>query len=138
MVRRILIAYDGSDPAKRAFRLGLEMARLYEARLTLVSVVQLPEPATMVETTALLEAGTEHFENAFADLLSSADTSGVEMQTRVVAGHVAEQLVRLAAEEQADLIVIGHRGKSLIQRWLLGSVSKRVISYAPCSVLVVR
>jgi nucleotide-binding universal stress UspA family protein len=36
------------------------------------------------------------------------------------------------------LIVMGHRGKSMLQRWLLGSVSKRVLSYAPCSVTIVR
>jgi nucleotide-binding universal stress UspA family protein len=101
-------------------------------------VVQLPEPATMVETTALLEAGTEHFEQAFEELRSTVNLTGVQIGTRVVTGHVAEQIVHLASENQADLIVMGHRGRSLIQEWLLGSVSKRVISYAPCSVLIVR
>jgi nucleotide-binding universal stress UspA family protein len=138
MVRRILIAFDGSEPAKRAFRFGIEMARLYRARATVVSVAQLPEPATMVETTAIVEAATEHFGQAIDELLSSADAVGVDLDTRVLVGHVAEQLCHLADQEKADLIVMGHRGKSLIKRWLLGSVSKRVISYAPCSVLVVR
>ena len=52
--------------------------------------------------------------------------------------HVAAQLFRAATVEQAGMIVMGHRGKSLVERWLLGSVSTRVISYAPCSVLVGR
>jgi nucleotide-binding universal stress UspA family protein len=138
MVQRIFIAYDESDSSKRAARFGFELARLYEAFVTVVSVVQLPEPATMVETTALLESGTEHFERAFEDLRASLDLAGVDAETRVVTGHVAEQIVHFAAENKSDLIVMGHRGKSLIQEWLLGSVSKRVMSYASCSVLIVR
>ena len=46
-------------------------------------------------------------------------------------GHVVDQIICAAVEERADMIVMGHRGKSLAARWLLGSVSKRVISYAP-------
>lgn len=137
-MKRILIAFDGSDPAKRAFRRALEMARLYEARLFSLAVAQLPEPAAMVESTALLEQVAEHFEKDFAEQQAEAEAAGVELETQTVVGHVAEQIVHFAAEHQIDLIVMGHRGKSLIQRWLLGSVSKRVLSYAPCSVLVVR
>jgi nucleotide-binding universal stress UspA family protein len=138
MVKKILIAYDGSDPAKRAFRFGLQLARLYPAQAVVLSVAQLPEPAGMVESTALLEAASEHFEADFTKLRAEAEAAGVDLETRVAVGHVAEQIVHHAAEEKADLIVMGHRGKSLITRWLLGSVSKRVISYASCSVLIVR
>jgi len=53
-------------------------------------------------------------------------------------GHPAGPIVHQAAEREADMIVMGHRGKSRFQRWLLGSVSKRVLSYAPCTVTVVR
>jgi len=60
------------------------------------------------------------------------------MSTRIVAGHAAEEIIREATEQKADLIVMGRRGGSRIERWLLGSVSKRVLSYAPCSVAVVR
>lgn len=138
MVKRIIVGYDGSDPAKRAFDFALELAGLYQAALVVLSVAQLPEPATMVESSALLDTATEHYEKEFVKLRAAAESAGVPLETRVVVGHVGEQVVHHAAQEHADLIVVGHRGKSLIQRWLLGSVSKRVISYAPCSVLVVR
>jgi nucleotide-binding universal stress UspA family protein len=138
MVKKIVIAYDGSEPAMRAFRFALELAKFYSAPAIVLSVAQLPEPATMVESSALLEAATEHFEADFAKLRKEAETAGVSLESRVVVGHVAEQIVHQAAAEQADLIVMGHRGKSRIARWLLGSVSKRVLSYASCSVLIVR
>lgn len=138
MPKKILVAFDGSEPAKRAFRMALEMAEPFHAELIVLAVAQLPEPAAMVESSAMLESATEHYEGDFHKLRETAASVGVSLDTRVVVGHAAEQIVHHAAEEHADLIVMGHRGKSLIQRWLLGSVSKRVISYAPCSVLIAR
>jgi len=47
-------------------------------------------------------------------------------------------IVEAAAEVDADLIIVGSRGMNAVQRWLLGSVSSKVVHHAPCSVLVVR
>jgi nucleotide-binding universal stress UspA family protein len=138
MIKSILIAYDGSPFAKRAFEVGLEMARLCHAKTIVLSVAQIPEPAMIYETTALLDEANVHYEKDFSDLRAAAKSAGVPLETRVVIGHVSDQIVQQATDEHADLIVMGHRGKSLIERWLLGSVSKRVITYAHCSVLVVR
>lgn len=138
MIRKILIAYDGSAAAKRGFDMAMQMAQLYKSTAVLLSVVQLPEPAMIVETTNLMDEAREHYEKEFVNLRASAKAAGVTLETRVVVGHVADQIIHHATEEKMDLIVMGHRGKSMIQRWLLGSVSKRVVSYAPCSVLVVR
>jgi nucleotide-binding universal stress UspA family protein len=63
---------------------------------------------------------------------------GIDAIFQVKVGHPAEQLVRLAEAEQVDVIVMGHRGETLLQRWLLGSVAKRVLSYAHCTVIIVR
>jgi nucleotide-binding universal stress UspA family protein len=138
MIRNVVIAYDGSPYARRAFDVGLEIARLYRATVLVLSVAQMPEPAMIYETTALLDEAHAHYEKDFADLRAAAKSAGLPLETRVVIGHVSDQIVQQATDEHADLIVMGHRGKSLIERWLLGSVSKRVISYAHCSVLVVR
>ena len=53
-------------------------------------------------------------------------------------GHPAEQIIYHADRYQVDLIVLGHRGKSLFRRLLLGSLSKQVVQYADRTVLVVR
>jgi nucleotide-binding universal stress UspA family protein len=138
MLRRILAAYDGSESAQRAFEFALDQAKAFGAELILLSVARPPEPATMVETSAMLESATEHFEQDFERCHKAAEAAKVPIKTMVVVGHPAEQIVHAAAEQQADLIVMGHRGKSIIKRWLLGSISKRVVSYAPCSVTIVR
>ncbi|HOW17738.1 MAG TPA: universal stress protein [Phycisphaerae bacterium] len=138
MLKTILVAYDGSEPAERAFRFALELARAFQATIHVVAVASPPEPPTALEMAGLLESATEHFKHAFAGLRHEAQAAGVPMSTRIVAGHAAAEIVREATEQKADLVVMGRRGGSRIERWLLGSVSKRVLSYAPCSVTVVQ
>jgi nucleotide-binding universal stress UspA family protein len=138
MLSKILVAYDGSESSARAFPFALELAKRFGARLTVLAVAQLPEPAAMVESSAMLDAANEHFAQDFQRLLSEARSEGVETATHVVVGHPAEQIVHRAAIDKSDLIVMGHRGHSAVKEWLLGSTSKRVITYAPCSVTVVR
>jgi nucleotide-binding universal stress UspA family protein len=138
MFQTILVAYDGSEAAAHAFQTALEIAKPLRASLSVVSVAQLPEPATMVESSAILESAKEHYEKEFKQLRTNAKSVGLEVHTHVVVGHVAEQIVHYAAERKADLIVMGHRGGSRVKEWLLGSVCKRVMTYAPCSVLIVR
>jgi nucleotide-binding universal stress UspA family protein len=106
--------------------------------MMVLSVAHPPEPPITVEFEAVLESATEYFEGHFKCLKELAESAGVDATFLVKVGHPAEQIVHLANEENADAIVMGHRGESLLQRWLLGSVAKRVISYAHCTVIVVR
>ncbi len=134
----IIAANDGSESAKRAFSFAVDLAKAFGARVIVISVARPAEPPEAVETAALLDAATELFEKDFVGFREIAQAAGVPLETSVVVGHPADQIVHQAAERQADMIVMGHRGKSRFQRWLLGSVSKRVLSYAPCTVTVVR
>ena len=137
-LRKLLVAYDGSESSCKAFRFALEFAKAFHASILVLSVAQFPEPATMVETQAMLESATEHFQKDLDEFRGQARRADIFLETKIVVGHASEQIVYWADQEHVDLIVMGHRGKSLVQRWLLGSVSKRVITYAPCSVTVVR
>ena len=87
---------------------------------------------------AVLEYATEYYKTRFDSLKKKADAVSIETRLDVAVGHPAEQIVHGAVKESADMIVIGHRGESLLQKWLLGSVAKRVLSYALCPVLVIR
>ena len=62
----------------------------------------------------------------------------IKIETEVVVGHPAGQIVRYAKEKNSDMIVIGQKGISKIESWLPGSVSKRVATYAPCTVTIVK
>lgn len=139
MIERIVVAWDDSEKARRAFEFALEIAEKFGARLCVLSVAQPPEPAVAVEVGAVLEAAEEYYEQSWKPLRQQAGALRVDALFEVRAGHPADQIVRYAAETEADMIVMGHRGKSsFIDRWLLGSISKRVLSYATCTVTIVR
>ncbi len=72
------------------------------------------------------------------EIQAEADEHGVTVTTKVVTGHPAQELVRVAKDTGADLIVLGHSGHSAIWGTFLGTVTERVSRHAPCSVLIVR
>jgi nucleotide-binding universal stress UspA family protein len=137
MHEKILVAFDGSKQAERAFAEALEIATRFRSELIVVSVIQLPEPATRVEVDAALDDTKAHFEKDFEALRRLAAASNVTLRTETEIGHPAEKILSRAEAEGVDLIVCGRRGRSVFDRWLIGSVSTRLVRYARCSVLVV-
>ncbi len=139
MFRHVLVAFDGSEAASRAFDLALGVAGLAGARLTVLSVAQVPE---FVETVNELDDATEAarglLQAAMRRLLARAEAGRTTVETRLEVGHPADRILAFAEEHGVDLIVMGRRGLSGISRWVLGSVSDRVLHHAPCPVLIVR
>lgn len=138
MMNNLLVAYDGSQQSEKAYQVGMQMAVKFSASLVVLSVARPPEPPVAVELESVLESAIEHFEEHFNRLRKLAEPLGINAKYEVRVGHPAEQIERMADELEIDAIVMGHRGESLLQRWLVGSVAKRVLSYAHCTVIVVR
>lgn len=136
MFKKILAAYDGSESAMTAFDHALDLARKYQAELHVLSVVRLPDIAEEVETEAIMENSQKHYQEIQEPLKALA--GGVSARFVVAIGHPAVKITTYAEENGIDLIVMGHRGKTFFERWLIGSVAKKVMSYAPCTVMVVR
>ncbi len=134
------MAFDGSPKAYEAFDHALKLATVsrFEPEIIVLSVVQIPEPIDIVEMDAIVDAGAEHYKELFEELKIKAKEQDIEIKTEVAIGHPAEEIVKYAAEHEIDHIVIGQRGKSKVKEWLLGSVSKRVASYAPCDVIIIK
>ena len=72
------------------------------------------------------------------DATAYARAHGVAMQTVIRAGYPAQEIVRAAAEQEADLIVLGHSGHSAVWGRFLGTTAEKVSRHATCSVLIVR
>jgi nucleotide-binding universal stress UspA family protein len=134
----ILIGHDGSRDAETAFEDALDLAALARARLSVVSVASPPEPPTEVETQAAIELATRHYEALFDGLRRQAQERSVTLDTYVLVGHPADQILTAAARHGANVIVVGHRGRSAIRDWVSGSTSRRVFTHVTCPVLVVR
>lgn len=138
MTYRVLCAFDGSASAEKAFEFSVQLTKAFAGELHVVAVVQPPEPAEDIETEALLESGQEHLLREFERLRGRGLALGMKAEFEVAVGHPAEQILYRADQVHADHIVLGHRGKNTFKRWLMGSVSHRVISYATSAVTVIR
>jgi nucleotide-binding universal stress UspA family protein len=140
MLNKILVAFDGSDHAYKTFDFALEMSRLCSAspEITVLSVVQEPEPADTVRTDFLFDNASKLYEHLFKGLRDKAHKKNLEIKTEVVAGNPAYEIIKYAAERKSDMIIVGQRGRSKVANWLLGSVSKRISTYASCTVTIVK
>ena len=141
MLKKILVAFDGSQEAYNALKFALQLARecpLHDREIVVLSVAQPPEPAEISEVKAVIESATEYYKKEYEKINSIVKEYGLEVKTEIAVGHPAEQIIRYAAENNIDLIVIGQRELSKIERWLLGSVSRRVATYATCPVVIVK
>ena len=138
MMHRILLGYDGSQSADHALQFATDLARRYAAELHVLAVARPPEFGDEVETEAVIESGRRHCEKVLAVARARLAPQGLATAFRLAVGHPAEQIVRDAEAHAIDHIVVGHRGHTLFERWLIGSVARQVIAHAPCAVTVVR
>jgi nucleotide-binding universal stress UspA family protein len=136
-IQRILVAFDASPHAEHALDVALSMAGDLKAKLFVISVIRPPEPAESAEFHAVLEDGQERYEKHFVSLRERAKQKDIELETDVVLGHPAEQIIHMADVVQASLIVMGKRSHTILHRWMLGSNSERVLRYAHCPVMIV-
>jgi nucleotide-binding universal stress UspA family protein len=131
----ILVAYDGSESAKRALEAAARIANGHG-----VTVVSVAEVLPQVGRAGAMLVPEEH-EERLHELSEAVDVLaklGVKPHAVERRGDPAAAIVDEAEQEHADLIVLGTRGLGPTKRWLLGSVSTKVLHHAPCDVLVVK
>src|SRR5574340_1545659 len=138
MIRKILLGYDGSPSADDAYRFAADLSRRFGAELHVLAVVRPPEFGDDVETRAEIDHSRRHYDGVLSALKARLAGERVTAQVTLAVGHPAEQLVRYAERNGVDHIVVGHRGHTRFDRWLIGSVARQVIAYAYCAVTVVR
>jgi nucleotide-binding universal stress UspA family protein len=141
---RILLAIDGSEEAELATRKAVELANEIDSELYVVHVGLLPnflmgDLGTVGYDSILYEQIERESSELFRKLVWQVKISGGTVAgAHLRMGEVDLEIVGLAKELGADLIVMGCRGRHGIRRMIGGSVSDAVIQHAPCPVLVVR
>ena len=142
----IICGIDGSADSRAAVKTAAQFADRLGSTLVLAHVA---EPAYVPYAAAYPFGGTagsvavteeaESEEDAAAELLQrvAADAGLADAERRVAIGHPAERLADLADEEDADLIVVGSRGRGALKAAFLGSVSYNLVGVARCPVLIV-
>jgi len=155
MFKKILVPLDGSEHSLRALEIAVQIAKKFEAKITLIHVysvgirpVVMPEPTTLTpvgipvmaptDVSKVAEATRKAGAAILADGEEKVKAEGIEVETLLKEGHSVQEIVKTAKEGSFDLIVIGARGISKIREIILGSVSDGVVHNAPCPVLVVK
>jgi nucleotide-binding universal stress UspA family protein len=139
---RILVAYDDSEPARKAAALCAALPLDEKAEVTVVSVMPVVHMYRQDVRQHLNEIWQQK-RHALATALNDAvgalrwSTPHVSSELRESAD-VAQEILDTATKSGTDLIVLGYKGKTAIKRFLLGSITSRVAHHAPCSVLAVR
>jgi nucleotide-binding universal stress UspA family protein len=141
-IRRILCPTDLSEIAPRAFDHALALARFHQAEVELLYVSEplLPGPAAPASYPpwAVLDPAVRgRLREALEALAAGAQPLGVPVSPNIVEGRVVAELLGRARAWPADMIVMGTHGRGGFERWVLGSVTEKVLRQAPCPVLTV-
>jgi len=142
-LKKVLVPTDFSDSAKHAFSYGVSFAREYHAELILLHVVENLTvgyasdlfPVPMAE---VFQEISGYARAELAKLAAEAKQKGAAVSELVVQGKPSAEIVRYAAENEVDMIVLGTHGKGMLDQALFGSTTERVVRRAPCPVLTVR
>ncbi|MFC6717496.1 universal stress protein [Natrialbaceae archaeon GCM10025810] len=133
MYQNVLIPTDGSDETRRAIAHGLAIADRFDATVHALSVV--PEgPYGPLDD----EGASEVARRAVEIIEIDADREGVDVTTAVERGVPHEEILSYADEEDVDMIVMGTKGRTGVDRVLVGSVAERVVRLSPVPVVTVR
>jgi nucleotide-binding universal stress UspA family protein len=140
-IKRILIPTDGSDCSLRAAALGISLAKFLSAEIFTIYAVdtiilkELRKGSEEKEIEKELEEKGERYLNYVVEL---AEKESLKAEAILAKGEPYDQIVYNAKTRKADMIVMGSYGRRGTRRILIGSVTERVIEYAPCPVLVVK
>ena len=142
-IQRIVVPIDFSEYSKRAFRYAIDFAKTFGAEMILVYVVEpIVYPADFSFGQVALPSMERELQDRSSEQLSALIAKEVPegMPARCVirSGKPFVEIIQLAKEENADLIIIATHGHSGIEHVLFGSTAEKVVRKAPCPVLSIR
>jgi len=144
LFRHILVPVDGSDASLQAAQMALRVVQLCPA--CQISVLYVIDKLVLNELARFSKRGEKEVEaeleeqgRRYLDLTrKDAERQGIAIACQTRKGDPFEEIVAAANGLHADLIIMGHTGRRGTTRVLIGSVTQRVLDYAPCPVLVTR
>ena len=147
MLRRILVATDGSKLSAKAVNAALQLAHVFHARLVALHVYpKFPGspygtfgPAEDVLKQAHEDQGRARAEQLFADLGKQAEAAGVEIESALIVSNEAwKEIIAVAKRKKCDLICMASHGRRGLAALVLGSETQKVLTHTTLPVLVVR
>lgn len=146
---KILVCIDNSKHSERALLKSISLAKKYNSKLFILTVIEDSLIDFWNETLFVagakqsqvhLKEDSETWKHAKKILEKSYKKipSKIEFERKILVGDTVNEIVRFAKREKVDLILLGARGMGTFAKLLLGSISRKVSDHSPCSVLIVR
>jgi len=138
-MKKILVAHDGSKSSEAAMKTAFEIAEKFGSSVTVISVVPDLYLTELMEMDRLriLDTLTEEARKTMKKITTKT-VGSKPVKTIITQGNPAEEVLETAKKIKADLVVTGSHGRHGAQKFLLGSVSSKIVDHAVCSVLVVK
>lgn len=140
MYQRVLLAYDGSREGRTALREGALAARRFGAKVFLLSVAA-ESPGVRIGEAAYAGAiarAQDTYASLFDEAMERLTALGFQPEGKVVSGEPAVEIANYAREVRAELVVVGHRRKGLLERWWSGQTGAYLSDHLQCSLLIAR
>ena len=143
-LKKILVPVDFSSRSIDALHYALSLARTYSSSILLLHVVDMGAAGSIfrIHTTSpeemMAEKLCKYCEKEYDKMLVDLDTSGINIERHVAKGHAHLEIVRAAALEDVDAVVMCTHGYTGLEHMLHGSVTEKVVRSAPCPVLAVK
>jgi len=140
MFDNILLAVDGSEHALHASRVASDLIKAMNAKILRIVVAFDPIPSYLGEPhlQAAINARLAEAERILQTAVEAVGENSAEIHSELIEGSPAEAILEVALTRKSDLIVMGSRGLGRLSGLMLGSTSQKVVSHAPCPVLIVR
>jgi nucleotide-binding universal stress UspA family protein len=140
MYRRIVLAFDSTVEGRAALREGALLAKQCGADVFLLSVLADNTSLSLAEgaQAGAAEIHMDTYRSVLQDGLKKLEQLGFKPVGRLVRGEPALQIGNYAREVRADLVVVGHRRQSFLERWWTGSTGGYIVDNLACSLLVAR
>lgn len=140
MYKRILLAYDGSVEGRTALREGAILAKHAQARVYLLSIVSESSGLLAAEGAfaGVVDKEQETYRTILEDGVARLKELGLEPVAELRVGEPGREIASFAREIAADLVVVGHRRRSGLQRWWGAGAGVRLLDLLDCSLLIAR
>ncbi|WP_346355202.1 universal stress protein [Azotosporobacter soli] len=140
-VKKIVLAFEGSEGSKKALEWALEFAKQSQAEIHVVTILESVGMISLEPTSQLIDM--ENIREQYLQQLNEStaklcDGYSCTVRTKVLEGNAADELINYAKQQHADLLVCGTRGLGNFTSLLLGSVAHKLVTYADMPVLVVK
>ena len=141
-MKKIMLPIDRSTNSQESFSSAKEYAQKLDAKLVIVQVIEMHQNLHNIGYATMLLPDSDFFEKESNEILDKAksyfDDTDLEVETKILWGSPAEQIIKYSEEENFDLIIMCTHGMSASKRFLMGSTTSKVVNYAQVPVMVIK